>query len=209
MDCAEAALRVAEHAIAEIQRLAAEIERLRAAPSGAVSFLIDAEGRLIGIRSNGAKEIIGRVRGNDGSTGSQGERGPDGRDGRDGKDGSAGRSIVKASIDDQDRLVLTMTDGSEEIVGSVVGRAGMPGRDGIDGKDGPRGLDGSNGRDGAPGIDGQPGPRGVRGESPPPPAVEFSEPEEIELDADQMRRLRVQRVNIAGVEMTLLTLSDD
>lgn len=79
MDRAEAALRVAEHAIEEIKRLAAEIEKLRAAPRGAVSFLIDAEGRLVGIHADGSREVIGPVRGEPGA------KGEPGRDGAPGK----------------------------------------------------------------------------------------------------------------------------
>lgn len=82
MDRAEAALQVAEHAIEEIRRLAAEVEKLRAAPKGAVSFLIDAEGCLIGIRADGTRETLGPVRGG---------AGPAGEPGRDGADGAPGK----------------------------------------------------------------------------------------------------------------------
>jgi hypothetical protein len=79
----------------------------------------------------------------------------------------------------------------------------MGGLDGIDGKDGAPGRDG---RDGINGSDGEPG---IPGERALPPVIAFGDPEEIELDADQLRRVRAQRVSIAGVEMTLLILSDD
>lgn len=143
--------------------------------------------------------------------GIQGERGADGRDGRDGRDGIAGRSIVRAEVIDG-VLALTFTDGTTETVGRVVGERGETGPAGERGEQGPRGESGERGpigERGTPGVAGQPGPRGARGEAAAPPEIEFGQPEEITIEADQLHRLRVQRVTIAGAELAVLTLADD
>lgn len=142
MDRAEAALRVAEHAIEEIKRLAAEVEKLRAAPKGAVSFLIDAEGRLVGIRDDGTSEVIGHVRG---EVGPIGPDGPAGRDGVDGRDGAPGKLPAVAEWKDRvyhESDVVTL-DGSTYQAQRDTGKApphddwrciARAGNDGADGR---------------------------------------------------------------------------
>lgn len=106
MDRAEGALLVAEKALEEIRRLAGEVEKLQAAPSGAVSLLIDDEGSLVQIGPDGPKKL-GTVRG---------------RDGRD-------AVSIKATAVEDGVLRVSFTDGSITEAGMVAGPAG---RDGID-----------------------------------------------------------------------------
>ena len=57
--------------------------------------------------------------GKDGVDGSDGTDGSDGVDGQDGRDGTDGRDISAARIDEDDCLILTMSDGTERNVGRV------------------------------------------------------------------------------------------
>lgn len=69
----------------------------------------------------------------------------------------AAASVRSGMINREGALVLTMGDGSQQVLGVVVG---------ADGKDGTNGLDGTNGadgEDGKPGVNGQDGRDGMTG----------------------------------------------
>lgn len=163
-----AALAVAQQNIAAVEaELRRAHERLDAAPAprSLASFVIDADGSLVVIYSDGSKDVVGRVRGEDGAdapavaeatVGADGAlvlRMSDGRainagvvkgeTGAPGKDapvvpGPAGRSIVSGRVDGCGHLILAYSDGGTEDVGTVAfkGEPGDPGKDGLDGKDG-------------------------------------------------------------------------
>lgn len=81
-------------------------------------------------------ELPRSERGEKGDAGESGDAGPAGRDGTDGKDG---RSVTSSAISQDGELMLTMSDGSLQSAGLVVGQRGTrgaDGRDGVDGKDG-------------------------------------------------------------------------
>lgn len=73
--------------------------------------------------------------GEPGKDGADGFNGKDGIDGINGRDGIDGRGITGTAIDDG-VLVVTYSDDSTQVLGSVVGPAGRNGMDGQDGKDG-------------------------------------------------------------------------
>ncbi len=135
-----------------------------------IDAAVSADGCLVLTFSDGIESDLGRVQGpkgepGDSIRGEKGETGERGERGDPGRDGAAGRSIVSASVVEGD-LVLRLSDGATENVGSVIGPAGtdgaagkdgMDGRDGIDGKDGavgPKGLRGQRGETGPAGADG-------------------------------------------------------
>jgi hypothetical protein len=100
--------------------------------------------------------------GRPGQKGDAGERGPAGQDGQHGANGVG----VKASAVIDGTLVLTLSDGSQIIAGSVAGPRGEKGERGEPGSAGERGQkgetgepgrDGRNGRDGVDGKDGKDG----------------------------------------------------
>jgi hypothetical protein len=79
-------------------------------------------------------EAVGALpKAKDGIDGGPGPAGPAGPPGDQGKDG---RGAAGAVIDRDGQLVLTMSDGTVERLGEVVGKDGAAGRDGVDGKDG-------------------------------------------------------------------------
>lgn len=71
--------------------------------------------------------------GRDGRDGKDGEPGPRGERGTDGVAGNDGRGAAGAMIDRDGNLILTMSDGTVERLGVVVGKDGAAGRDGKDG----------------------------------------------------------------------------
>lgn len=81
------------------------------------------------------------------------------------------RSVRSAEIDENGQLVLTYTDGTQSVLGTVKGadgrngQDGADGKDGIDGKDGVNGKDGADGKNGAAGVKGNPGAPGEKGET--------------------------------------------
>lgn len=130
--------------------------------------------------------------------------GVDGKDGRDGRDGIAGRSVVRGSVDDDGRLVLAYTDGSEEIVGVVLGREGKEGpagKDGVDGKPGAKGDRGDKGDRGERGQAGRDGRDGVNGRD----GSTFAFSDTYEMPVDAVFRV-VEMVDEAGVSRRILTL---
>lgn len=72
----------------------------------------------------------------------------------------AEREVRSAEINEEGKLVLTYTDGTQSILGTV---RGADGADGIDGKDGKDGESGATGAAGATGATGAAGPVGTIG----------------------------------------------
>lgn len=78
--------------------------------------------------------------GEKGERGDRGEAGLPGERGEKGADGKDGVGLADAFIDDENRLVLTMTDGRVKTMKCVVGKSGADGAPGSDGRDGKDGL---------------------------------------------------------------------
>ena len=111
MDRTEGALLVAETALREARALAKEVEALKAAPKGAVSFLVNESGELVAVFADGQSKSVGRVRG---------------------EDGTPGACVLSASIDDGGQLTFAMSDGRNISAGLA---RGQPGKDGEQGRD--------------------------------------------------------------------------
>ena len=81
-----------------------------------------------------------KAAGQDGQDGKDGQNGADGQDGRDGingKDGKDGVSVTGVTINDENKLVITLSKGDPIIIDkSLMGATGAAGADGADGKDG-------------------------------------------------------------------------
>ena len=140
---------------------------------GIKSVTIDDNGHLIITYTDGTTEDAGKVvgadgkEGQDGTDGKDGDKGPQGdkgdkgdagQDGKDGADGKDGRGIKSVTTNDKGEVVVTYTDGTSEILGTLAGSKGdqgTPGRDGFDGAPGRDGTDGANGKDGKDGKDGR------------------------------------------------------
>ena len=65
--------------------------------------------------------------------------------GKDGTDGKDGVSVVSALIDNNGELVITLSDGTVQKLGKIVGSDGADGKDGINGTNGEDGTDGKDG----------------------------------------------------------------
>ncbi|WP_246819129.1 ExeM/NucH family extracellular endonuclease [Corynebacterium sp. HMSC072A04] len=124
---------------------------------GIKSVTIDDNGHLIITYTDGTTEDAGKVVGADGKDGKDGDKGPKGdkgdagQDGKDGADGKDGRGIKSVTTNDKDEVVVTYTDGTSEILGTLAdakGDQGTPGRDGFDGAPGRDGANGKDGKDG-------------------------------------------------------------
>lgn len=98
------------------------------------SLEIDQYGDLIVTWSDGTVENLGHVTGADGRPGANGQNGVNGTNGIDGTDGINGTngtngvdgvSVTGATINDEGKLVLTLSNGQEIVVGNVVGPAGQ------------------------------------------------------------------------------------
>lgn len=131
---------------------------------GITSVTIDDNGHLIITYTDGTTEDAGKVvgaegkDGKDGTDGKDGDKGDAGQDGKDGTDGKDGRGIKSVTTNDKGEVVVTYTDGTSEILGTLAGAKGdqgTPGRDGFDGAPGRDGTDGANGKDGKDGKDGR------------------------------------------------------
>lgn len=83
-------------------------------------------------------------KGDQGERGEQGEKGEQGDQGLPGQDGI---SITGAEIFERG-LILSLSNGDQLNVGTVVGADGQDGQNGQDGKDGTDGQDGQDGREG-------------------------------------------------------------
>ena len=72
--------------------------------------------------------------GKDGKDGQNGADGKDGRDGINGKDGKDGVSVIGVTINDENKLVITLSEGNPIIIDkSLMGATGAAGADGKDG----------------------------------------------------------------------------
>lgn len=124
---------------------------------GIKSVTIDDNGHLIITYTDGTTEDAGKVVGADGKDGKDGDKGPKGdkgdagQDGKDGADGKDGRGIKSVTTNDKGEVVVTYTDGTSEILGTLAGSKGDQGTPGRDGFDGAPGRDGANGKDGKDG----------------------------------------------------------
>ena len=104
-----------------------------------------------------------------------------------------------------------MTDGQHIDAGHVVGpqgEAGQNGKDGNDGRDGgpgPRGEAGPEGRAGANGRDGKDGRNGA--DAVAAMSVEIGEDYSAELDARDIRNLRLRDLTVNGVTYQILCRS--
>ena len=78
-----------------------------------------------------------KAAGQDGKDGKDGQNGADGKDGRDGingKDGNDGVSVTGVTINDENKLVITLSEGDPIIIDkSLMGATGAAGADGKDG----------------------------------------------------------------------------
>lgn len=78
-----------------------------------------------------------KAAGQDGKDGKDGQNGADGKDGRDGingKDGKDGVSVTGVTINDENKLVITLSEGDPIIIDkSLMGATGAAGADGKDG----------------------------------------------------------------------------
>ena len=149
---------------------------------GIESVRINDKGELIVTFTDGEEQNVGKVVGADGKDGQDGQNGADGSDGdkgdpgqdgkdgangkdgvdgKDGADGKDGRGIKSVTTNDKGEVVVTYTDGTSEILGTLAGAKGDQGTPGRDGFDGAPGRDGTDGRDGANGKDGKDG-RGIK-----------------------------------------------
>ncbi|WP_246822472.1 ExeM/NucH family extracellular endonuclease [Corynebacterium sp. HMSC056F09] len=124
---------------------------------GIKSVTIDDNGHLIITYTDSTTEDAGKVVGADGKDGKDGDKGPKGdkgdagQDGKDGADGKDGRGIKSVTTNDKGEVVVTYTDGTSEILGTLAdakGDQGTPGRDGFDGAPGRDGANGNDGKDG-------------------------------------------------------------
>ncbi len=102
---------------------------------GILSVEHNADGTLTIYYTDGTSVNVGKIDGEDGKDGADGEDGVDGKDGEDGKDGIDGADgkdgedgkdgvgIASMEIDDKGHLIVTMTNGSVQDLGSVVSSA--------------------------------------------------------------------------------------
>jgi hypothetical protein len=102
-----------------------------------------------------------------GEPGEKGEQGQPGERGEAGENGKDGISIVRASLEPDGSLSITLSDQTKHTVGNIIGPKGEPGAKGEPGERGPAGDAGPPGEAGQPGLngkDGAPGPKGDLGE---------------------------------------------
>ena len=94
---------------------------------------------IIVILSDGTTKNLGKVAdGKDGVDGKDGKDGINGADGTNGKDGVGISDIIR---DENDEIIVILSDGTTKNLGKVA-----------DGKDGANGSDGANGKDGNDGL---------------------------------------------------------
>ena len=125
---------------------------------GIVDIVKNSNDEIIVTLSNGVKKNLGKV-----TSGKDGENGINGIDGRDGKNGTNGKDGVGISSiirNEDDEIIVTLTDGTIKNLGKV-----LNGKDGVDGKDGENGKDGKDGENGKDGINGTDGKDGVNGKN--------------------------------------------
>ena len=100
----------------------------------------DGDTPFIGTNGNwwiGTTDTGVKAAGQDGQDGKDGQNGADGQDGRDGingKDGKDGVSVTGVTINDENKLVITLSEGDPIIIDkSLMGATGAAGADGKDG----------------------------------------------------------------------------
>ena len=100
----------------------------------------DGDTPFIGANGNwwiGTTDTGVKAAGQDGKDGKDGQNGADGKDGRDGingKDGNDGVSVTGVTINDENKLVITLSEGDPIIIDkSLMGATGAAGADGKDG----------------------------------------------------------------------------
>lgn len=132
---------------------------------GIVDIVKNSNDEIIVTLSNGEKKNLGKV--TSGEDGVDGINGIDGRDGIDGKNGTNGVDGVGISSiirNEDDEIIVTLTDGTIKNLGKVLnGKDGADGKDGTNGIDGKDGVNGKDGKDGINGIDGIDGKDGING----------------------------------------------
>lgn len=106
---------------------------------GITTMTVSAAGMLLVTLSDGRTVTAGKL---PTAKGTPGERGPEGPIGPQGPRGDDGKSVAGARRDG-DNLILTMEDGTEVNLGSVVGPEGPQGDPGPQGAQGPKGEDGT------------------------------------------------------------------
>ena len=112
---------------------------------------VNENGELVLSLSNGSTLNLGCVIGEKGEAGAPGQNGADGEDGKDGADGEDGKDgadgedgvgIKDVAINAENKLFITLTNGTVIDLGNIKGADGKDGVDGEDGKDGADGKDG-------------------------------------------------------------------
>ena len=141
---------------------------------------INSENKLIITLSNGESFDLGVVVGSNGKDGANGTNGEDGKDGADGVDGKDGIGITNTEINSNNELVIYYSDGTNKVLGKVVGEDGQPGTSithewigtslkitSASGSSDPIDLKGEPGEQGPIGLTGAEGPRGPQGDQGP------------------------------------------
>ncbi len=123
---------------------------------GIVDIVKNSNDEIIVTLSNGVKKNLGKV--TSGKDGVDGINGVDGKDGINGTNGVDGVGISSIIRNENDEIIVTLTDGTIKNLGKV-----LNGKDGADGKDGTNGVDGKDGADGKDGVNGVDGKDGING----------------------------------------------
>lgn len=165
---------------------------------GVSKALLDADGQLVLTLTNGAVQVVGRVKGLDGTPGRDGLDGAPGTPGRDGKDGADGFGFddMQEAVEDEGRVIVRRYQQAERRkefrlqtahtiyrgvfeagrtyqAGDTVTRGGSQwhcnkATTAIPGQTDDWTLMVKRGSEGAKGPKGDPGPQGPRGEPGPP-----------------------------------------
>ena len=78
-----------------------------------------------GTQQTDTLDVMDGAPGLDGQDGQDGAPGADGKDGQDGQDGAPGRGVLSTSIDANNHLIITYTDGNSQDAGLLpVGQNG-------------------------------------------------------------------------------------
>ena len=112
---------------------------------GISSASVNDLGELVLVYSDDSTVNLGTIVGKDGEkgeTGAQGEKGETGAQGDKGDAGEDGIGIAEAAINEEGILIITLTDGTEKNLGTVVGKDGAKGDQGEKGETGAKGEDG-------------------------------------------------------------------
>ncbi|MEC8023357.1 MAG: glycine-rich protein, partial [Myxococcota bacterium] len=115
------------------------------------SAVVNDEGKLVITLSNGTVTTSDSLVGPAGTAGQDGTNGAPGQAGTNGIDGV---SVTSAVVNDEGKLVITLSNGTVTTSDSLVGPAGAPGANGAAGANGAPGQPGAPGQSGTNGIDG-------------------------------------------------------